>query len=195
MGSFTDIVICRENRHTVTELQEPWANALLLWLQALCFFLAKQPQRSFAAERLFNAVGKLDAPLSAFEGGDRADASCRGSAEKPRLSGWRCRLCGYAQVSYRNTEAFIADDVLPDMIFHACEKLTLDLLVDRVLADEPADITGRREQMATALASSNISLHDCAGWMRPCPSCGSNETEVYYWRWATSREARFTPDY
>src|SRR5262249_37577650 len=43
MGSFNDIYICRKNRHIVTELQEPWVNTLLLWLQALCCFLAKQP--------------------------------------------------------------------------------------------------------------------------------------------------------
>ena len=37
MGSFTDIYICRQNRHPVTQLQEPWVNTLLLCLQALCF--------------------------------------------------------------------------------------------------------------------------------------------------------------
>lgn len=195
MGSFTDIYICRQNRHTVTELQEPWVNTLLLWLQALCFFLAKQPHSFFAAESLFNSVGRFDAPLSAFVGGDRAGPSIRGLAEKPTLSGWRCLHCGYAQVSHRNIEAFIADDILPAMIFHACETLTLDQLVDRVLAGELADIEERREHMAEALRRSNISLSDCEGWMRPCPSCGSDDTKVYYWKRATSQEARFTPDY
>jgi hypothetical protein len=143
------------------ELQEPLVNTLLLWLQALCFFLAKQPHSFFAAESLFNSVGRFDAPLSAFVGGDRACPSIRGLAEKPKLSGWRCLHCGYAQVSHRNIEAFIADDILPAMIFHACETLTLDQLVDRVLAGELADIAERREQMAEALRRSNISLSGC----------------------------------
>src|SRR5262245_16087150 len=90
MGSFNDIYICRKNRHIVTELQEPWVNTLLLWLQALCCFLAKQPHNFFAAESLFNSVGRFDAPLSAFAGGNRADPSIRGLAEKTVLSGWRC---------------------------------------------------------------------------------------------------------
>ena len=102
---------------------------------------------------------------------------------------------GYAQASHRNLEAFIADDILPGMVFHGCERLTLDQLVDRVLAGDLADITDRREQMAAAVRRSNISLSDCVGWMRPCPNCGSNDTRVYYWKRAASREARFTPDY
>ena len=46
-----------------------------------------------------------------------------------------------------------------------------------------------------ALRDSNISLSDRVGWMVPYPSCGSDDTKVYYWKRATSREARFTPDY
>jgi hypothetical protein len=193
MGSFTDVYICRQNQHTVTELQEPRVNTLLLWLQALCFFLAKQPHCSFVAETLFNSVGRFDAPLSAFAGGDRTEPSIRGLAQKPRLSGWRCCHCGYAQVSHLDLEAFIADDILPGLVFHACETLTLDQLVDRVLAGE-MDITDRREEVVAALRNSNISLSDSTEWMRPCPNCGSDDTRVYYWKRATSREFRFIPD-
>jgi hypothetical protein len=178
----------------VTELQEPWVNTLLLWLQALCFFLAKQPHSCFPAETLFKSVGRFDAPLSAFVGGDRADPSTKGFAEKPRLSGWRCCHCGHAQISHLDLEAFIADDILPGMVFHACETLTLDRLVDRVLAGE-LDTTGRREQMVAALRNSSISLSDSTEWMRPCPNCGSDDTGIYYWKRATSRELRFIPDH
>jgi hypothetical protein len=193
MGSFTDVYICRGNGHTVTELQEPWVNALLLWLQAICLFLAKQPDRSFAAEVLFNSVGRFDAPLSAFVGGDKADPSTRGLAEEPVLSGWRCLHCGHAQVSRRNLDAFIADDILPGIVFHACETFTLNQLVDHVLAGDLADITDRREQMAEALRRSNISLSDSEEWMRPCPSCGSDNTAVYRWKRSALREAQFEP--
>jgi hypothetical protein len=193
MGSFNDVYICRQNRHTVTELQEPWVNALLLWLRAICFFLAKQPDRSFAAEVLFDSVGRFDAPLSAFVGGDKADQSIRGLAEEPVLSGWRCLNCGYAQVSRRHLDAFIADDILPGMVFHACETCTLNQLVDQVLAGDLADITDRREQVAEALRRSNISLSDSDEWMRPCPSCGSYNTAVYRWKRSAVREAQFEP--
>jgi len=193
MGSFTDVYICRQNRHTVTALQEPWVNALLLWLQAICFFLARQPDRSFTAEALFNAVGRFDAPLSAFVGGDKTDPSTRGLAEEPVLSGWRCLHCGYAQVSRRNVDTFIADDILPDMVFHACEACMLNQLVDQVLAVDLADITDRRDQIAQALRHSNISLSDSEEWMRPCPSCGSDDTAVYRWKRSAKREAQFEP--
>jgi hypothetical protein len=193
MGSFTDVYICRQNRHTVTELQEPWVNTLLLWLQAICFFLAKQPDRSFTAEALFNAVGRFDAPLSAFVRGDEADPSTRGLAEEPVLSGSRCLHCGYAQVSHRNLDTFIADNILPDMVFHACETCTLNRLVDQVLAVNFADITDRPEQTAETLRRSNISLSDSDEWMRPCPSCGSDDTAVYRWKRSAKREAQFEP--
>ncbi|MBO0879584.1 MAG: hypothetical protein J2P17_04280 [Mycobacterium sp.] len=194
MGSFTDIYISRQNRHTVTELQEPWVNTLLLWLQALCFFLAKQPHSSFKAETLFNSVGMFDAPLSALAGGDTADPSTRGLAAKSVLLGERCFNCGYARVSHLNLETFIAKDVLPGMVFHSCETLTLDRLVDQVLAGE-LDVTNRREQMVAALSNSNIFLSDSNEWMRPCPNCGSDDTGSYYWKRATNGEFRFIPDY
>jgi len=142
-------------------------NTLLLWLQAICFFLARQPDRSFTAEALFNAVGRFDAPLSAFVGGDKADPSTRGLAEEPVLSGWRCLHCGYDQVSRRNVDTFIADDILPDMVFHACEACMLNQLVDQVLAVDLADITDRRDQIAQALRHSNISLSDSRSGCAP----------------------------
>ena len=36
MGSFNDIVICRENNHKVTKEQEPWLNSLFGILKFLC---------------------------------------------------------------------------------------------------------------------------------------------------------------
>jgi len=193
MGSFTDIYICRVNRHTVAALQEPWVNTLLLWLQGICFFLAKQPDTSFTAEALFDAVGRFDAPLSAFVGGDKADPSTRGLADEPVLSGSRCLQCGYAQVSHRNLDTFIADDILPDLVFHACETRTLNKLVDQVLVVDLADITERREEIAEALRRSNISLSDSDEWMRPCPNCGSDDTAAYRWKRSAKRVAQFEP--
>jgi hypothetical protein len=123
MGSFNDIFICQENQHRVTYLREPWANGLLEWLRSLCFFLARRPHQFFTAEELSSAIGRLDAPLAAFVGGDKADRSSRGFAGTPVLQGWRCLSCGYADVSHRDLEAFMAADILPRMVFRSCEML------------------------------------------------------------------------
>jgi len=131
---FNDIFICRENAHHVSYLQEPWVNTLFEWLRSLCFFLAKRPHELFTAEELSSSIGRLDAPLAAFVGGDKADRSSRGFAETPVLHGWRCLCCGYLDVSHRDLEAFMAGDMLPGMVFRSCEVLALDQLVDRILA-------------------------------------------------------------
>ena len=193
MGSFNDIFICRENQHRVTYLQEPWVNGLFEWLRSLCFFLARRPHEFFTAEELSSSIGRLDAPLAAFVGGDKADRSSRGFAGTPVLQGWRCLCCGHADVSHRDLEAFMAADMLPRMVFRACEKLALDQLVDRILAGDTADIRKRREHLSAALRASSISLSGRAGWMRPCPNCGGDNTAVYRWKRTANKEAGFEP--
>ena len=180
MGSFNDIWIGRANQHTVTESQEPWANSLFEWLKSLCHFLAQHPDDSFDLKMLASAIGRHDSALAAFVGGENAPASMRGYATEGRkLQGWRCLRCGYGEASNRDIENLIAEDVVAHMVFQSCEGCTLDKLVDQTLAGNIPDIQDMRQTLAAAISRSGIALIDRDGWMRPCPSCGEDDTAVF----------------
>jgi len=194
MGSFNDIWILKANQHTVTELQEPWANALFEWLKSLCHFLAQHPQRFFTATTLTDRIGRHDSALAAFVGGENAPASMRGYANEDRkLHGWRCLRCGHGEASNKDIENLIARDVVPTMVFDACERMILGELVDQILACDIPDLTDMRQSLAAAVKDSGIALVDPDGWMRPCPNCKKDDTAVYRWRLAMNGGLRFEP--
>ncbi len=183
MGSINDVWVLKANKHDVTEAQEPWVNALFQWMKSVCRHLAQHPAGSFSADKLARATGKLDSVLAAFEGGKDAPDSMRELViNGPELGGWRCLGCGYSEVTETEAEVFVADDVVPDLVFRSCEGLRLDTLVDQVLAGDIAGLQDRRKELKAAIRSSDILLSNREGWMRPCPACGRNETAVYRWR-------------
>ena len=47
MGSFNDVIICRANQHSVSEVTEAWANTLFEWLKSVCYFLWKRSWMHF----------------------------------------------------------------------------------------------------------------------------------------------------
>jgi hypothetical protein len=84
MGSFNDLIICRQNNHKITDEKEPLANELLSCL---------------------TAVGYVTSRRGSVQPSD-AVAAC-GTA-RLALSGWRCLSCGYPQTSNYDARAFIA---------------------------------------------------------------------------------------
>ncbi len=194
MGSFNDVWICGANQHRVTAAQEPWANQLFEWLKTLCYYMAQHPNEKVTAASLLKTVGRHDAALAAFVGGDKAPVSMRGRVSAGRkLQGWRCLDCGYAEVSTRDVDYAIAQDLIPVMVFQACEAQTLDTLVASVLALNVPSIGEARHELASATHQSGIMVNEREGWMRPCPNCGKENTAVYRWRWASGPPVHFAP--
>jgi hypothetical protein len=183
MGSFNDVVICLANNHHVTEVTEAWVNALFEWLKSLCHFLAKHPTDSFLSETLAHRIGRHDSSLAAFVDGEDAPASMRGYAiDPPVLQGWRCLRCGQAEVSARDIEYLMAHDLIPNLVFAACESDGLDRLVDRVLSADALEVEGTRDTLRKAVTASGILLTNRDGWNWKCPHCGSDDTAVYRWK-------------
>ena len=96
-------------------------------------------------------------------------------------------------MSNGDIERLIAQDVLPQLVFTSCRSLSLDKLVDQVLACDIAGIENVRQTLARAVAASGITLNDRDGWMRPCPKCGKEDTAVYRWRIAVEDGVSFHP--
>jgi len=182
MGSFNDVVISCGNEHSVTEITDAWANTLFEWLKSICHFLAKHPTDSFTAEMLAERVGRHDSALAALVGGDQAPASMRGYANEPRvLQGWRCLHCGRSEVSDRDIEYLMAQDLVPNMVFSSCGTCTLDELVDQTFASDIPGIESTRKTLAAAVSTSGILLITRDQWNWRCPSCDSDDTAVYRW--------------
>jgi uncharacterized protein DUF6966 len=195
MGSFNDIWICRENSHNVTEAQEPWVNSLFDWLKGVAFYLAKHPNDNVSAQELKSNVGRYDSIFVAFVGGDnvRNDARGRIGDRSVRLQGWRCFQCQRSEATDRDLDYYIAENLLPELVFEGCEKRTLTDLVDAVMGLRIPDYETIAGELKTAVSESGITFVQRKGWMRPRPSCGGHDTGVFRWILTVGNPMRFEP--
>lgn len=194
MGSFNDVIICRMNQHQVSAEQEPWANSLFEWLKAILYHFSRHPTERPSAEALRKAVGRHAPSLSAFVGGEHAPDSMRGFAGGPvKVSGARCLTCGYAEMTPRDIDSAIADELVPELVFQACVQGTLTDIVDQVLRLDVPGLAERRKQLRAAVSASGIGLTERDGWMRPCPNCKADDSAVYRWSYVNGKPPTFQP--
>lgn len=197
MGSFNDVIICRQNGHAVSEEQEPWVNELFGWIKALLFHLAKDPDVSQSAAEWARYIGRHSSSLVAFVGGELAPDSMRGffSEKSVKLHGICCLNCGYAMVSRRGIENFIAQRVVPGLIFAAAEKKCLEQVVDLVLSMNVPGLQHWRTAVHAAVEASGVPWVE-AEEARPasCPRCGRDQLAAYRWVVQESGDLRFSPD-
>jgi hypothetical protein len=99
MGSFSDLFLCAENNHRLTEDKEPLANALLDCLTATLY--TASAEGSITATDAIAACGQVP----------------------DTLSGWRCGVCGYAQSSHYQLRALIAASAVRDALKDGTEGL------------------------------------------------------------------------
>jgi hypothetical protein len=97
------------------------------------------------------------------------------------LGGWRCLVCGYGVVSSRSIDYFIARRIIRQRILAAAEHTQLRELVDSVIRSRPVDKTLTTERVANWIEESGLHIRDSNDWVRPCPSCGSDNTAVFGW--------------
>lgn len=194
MGSFNDVVICRRNRHQVSAEQEPWVNCLFAWLKAILFHLSTNPTSTPDAAELRQAIGRHTPSLSAFVGGADAPDHMRGYAgASMKVAGARCRTCGHAELKPRDLDRAIADELVPELVFRACEQGTLTDLVDRVLRMDLPGLDQHRELLRNAAERSGIQVVEGEEWMWTCPACGSKDTAAYRWVYVDDEAPTFQP--
>jgi hypothetical protein len=160
------------------------------------------PRRFFTAPELRREVGQYHSVLAVFVEGDKAREATRG------LAGRVCKLvalseCGCSEVTARDIETCIVEQLVPEAVFIGCERLTLNNTVDCTLEIGFADRGVWLSLVHAAARETGIRLVDrgyCPrtapdreGWMRSCPQCGSMDTEVYPWILDQTAPARFKP--
>ena len=194
MGSFNDILILEQNGHKVSIAHEPWVNTFFEWLKSICFHLANNPATEITAEYLRRNIGRLDLILVAFVGGDKFPNSMRGLVgPPPTIQGWRCLNCSHSEVTPSDIEWYLAKRYIPEMVFQACEDLSLDRLVDAVTEIGFGVAPEKHTQVEQALKVSGILIKHRDGWMRPCPNCGEDDTAVYRWVDTSNEPVHFEP--
>ena len=164
MGSFNDIWISVQNKNNITKVQEPWVNNLFDLLKCLCYQLAHNLEKDEANKK------SMDSATSQFP------------KTKSQLYGWRCLKCGHAETNSCEIDNYLAKMVLPGYLGKAETESELKALVDAAFTTEIEGINKIRSQLAQTILNSGIKMVDRESWMRPCPTCGSDDTAVYRWQ-------------
>ena len=182
IGSITDFRILKVNGYKIKEDKEPWANELLLWLLALCRKFVEDPEREWSMEEIRGSTGRFGSVIPAFAGEmEESELLSSLSGDNTSLSGWRCKECGYSEVTTEDVESLVAERIVPPLVFSSIEKRKLEKILVRVIAGRVRGATQLRRKVIRLLPESDIQLVDRDGSMRPCPSCDSNHTVVYRW--------------
>jgi hypothetical protein len=167
MASLNDVYLSAKE-YTIPPGKEPWVQSLFEALRSTANSLASSPRF-----------------LSAFD----AWLVRIGTWQKVRLQGWKCRSCGYAEVTPQEIETFLARQEMRCATLSAFKEGQLRNLVKQVLSPEPGWET-QRADVVRKVKASGIEIRSREGWMKPCPKCGGGETEVAYW---TLHGDRFSP--
>lgn len=150
-----------------------WHNALFCDLKSACYYFAHQPTGKPDVRALKNSLYGFE-----FE-----------------LSGWRCLSCGYGVVSHRDIDRFIARHVIRQRFLAEVEYARLQELVKSVIHSRPSDSLFTQERVTEWVERSGLYIRDKNDWLRPCPSCGSNDTAVYRWLLVDESGYRFVPSH
>lgn len=165
MGSLNDLWISTWNGRAISEPQKAWINETLSLFRHLAFQTANclKKRKSGVLSRI--AVNKVL-------------WTTRGNMQ---LDGWRCLNCGRLETQINGIERFLAKEVLPGEISRAKTESDLISIVEMSLLSPQSGVQKMREHVSAQIANSGIAVTERNGWMRPCPQCGSDNTEVCHW--------------
>jgi hypothetical protein len=154
MGSFSDVIICRQNGHHIEADKEGLANELLNCFSAICFASAKSNLTSDEAVRTCGTISLV-------------------------LQGIRCLNCGHARVSLDNLACFQAAITVRKLLQEGIQNRDLF----RRVTSYWESYSAQREtaSLQILLAPSQIEFQMIHDMMRPCPSCDSRDTAIYRW--------------
>lgn len=158
MGSFNDVFISIPS----SKSEEAWANETFQWLKSLCFTLSRTPDKTYSLRELKSKFSLPDANSSP-------------------LQGWRCLQCGYGEVQSIGVEYFVASRVVPSLMLEGCASGDLKDAIEKLLKVRIENLESERNKIRQIAQSSGLHVKDRDDWMRPCPSCSSDDTAVYRW--------------
>ncbi len=153
--------------------EDVWLGTLFDDLKSACYHFAHHPTGKPDVRALERSMGSVG-----FE-----------------LSGWRCLACGESVISRRGIDYFIARRVIRQRILAEAERTRLREFVESVARSRPSDPVLTPERVADWAHRSGLHIRDSNDWLRPCPSCGSDDTAVYRWLLVDEDGHRFVPSH
>jgi hypothetical protein len=188
--TYSDWVIHRMNGHLVDEVQQIWANELLLKLQYLLRQLSEDPNSPRLERKSLNAVTQHRSILKR----PASDELLRESEQHGSgnyLRSLQCRQCGYVQTSQLSVEGVIAGDVVGEYLLEAYQSREMVRLVDTFLDGEVAGLEDMRRQVTSCAEKAGIAVHDADRKRDLCVACNSDDTSVSSWALRANGELRF----
>jgi hypothetical protein len=164
------IEIAADRGHNVAPDREAWVNTLL---RALCTLKAQ-----LAGERQVTAA---------------AVAHCLGEASET-LCGGRCLTCGYADVRFRDIDAYVAARVVRGLVPDAVASGVVDGLLRVALLGEAVEADAERVAIGEAIVRCGIEISPRGGPLDHCPSCEGDATIAYRWRMNVAGRLEATRD-
>lgn len=157
-GSFNELTLDPVNGHALERMQVPWANRLLAVL----------------GERVYQL---------AYERTDERFEAAWVRLADPPVEGWRCLVCGHAEISDYDIEWWVARILVPTHVADSTLADGPELIATLLSGQVMGAAESRADVMARASASGvHVAYRDDV--MRPCPGCGSGDTDVYRWIFA-----------
>jgi hypothetical protein len=148
-----------------------WLGPLFDDLKSACYHFARYPRRRFDLAVMSSSMGSLGITIS----------------------GWRCLACGYAVVSRRDIDYFVARWVIREVVLEAAAAAKLRELVRSVVEKKPSNNTPSNDSVAAWVSNGGIKIRESREWLRPCPACKSDDTAVYRWRFTKQDGGKFIP--
>ena len=157
-SSFNELTLDPVNGHALERMQVPWANRLLAVL----------------GERVYQL---------AYERTDERFEAAWVRLVDPPVEGWRCLVCGHAEISDYDIEWWVARILVPAHVADSTLADGPELIATLLSGQVMGAAESRADVMARASASGvHVAYRDDV--MRPCPGCGSGDTDVYRWIFA-----------
>lgn len=162
MGSLNDVVLTRERCRAQSVETQVWVDALFEELKSVSHLLAEFQRRRLT----FFETARLKANLPPVN---------------RKLQGWKCGICGHAEISPIEVEKYVARAELRTAVMDALARGLLALVSEVLSGKLPAGVEPKREWIFRSIENVGVALQPRSEWMRPCPRCGSEDTAIAYW--------------
>lgn len=165
MGSFSDLYLCRQNGHRVTEEQEFWVNLLFQDLRGLCYKMA-------------HGLNRFDKFPTHQELGIEGQPNF--------LEGWECAACHHAEVTTHGIYLAAVRGHIEARFAESFRKNRLKALVEDLFATPLPSLPKEEEKLRRWAEGHSIRVvSPSVGNNRPCPvncpHCRSPQTAAKRW--------------